>query len=84
MVINEVLDTFHIQRSLSLTDCPYDNAVAESTFRLFKTEFVQGRNFESLERLKLELADYVNWFNNFRIHGSPGYLSPKEFKAQNL
>ena len=84
MVIDEVLDTFHIRRSLSLKGCPYDNAVAESTFKLFKTEFVQGRNFESLERLKLELADYVNWFNNFRIHGSLGYLSPKEFKAQNL
>ena len=67
MVIDEVLDTFQIRRSLSLKGCPYDNAVAESTFKLFKTEFVQGRNFESLERLKLELADYVNWFNNFRI-----------------
>ena len=64
--------------------CPYDNAVAEATFKLFKTEFVQGRNFESLDRLKLELADYVNWYNNVRIHSSLGYLSPKEFKAQNL
>ena len=84
MLIDEVLDTFHIRRSLSLKGCPYDNAVAEATFKLFKTEFVQGRNFESLDRLKIELADYVNWYNNIRIHGSLGYLSPKEFKAQNL
>ena len=83
-VIDEVLDTFHIRRSLSLKGCPYDNAVAESTFKIFKTEFIHGRNFESLNRLKIELADYVNWFNNFRIHSSLGYLSPKEFKAQNL
>lgn len=83
-IIDEVLDTFHIRRSLSLKGCPYDNAVAEATFKLFKTEFVQGRNFESLDRLKLELADYVNWYNNVRIHSSLGYLSPKEFKAQNL
>ncbi|NLB81529.1 MAG: transposase, partial [Clostridiaceae bacterium] len=40
--------------------------------------------FESLDRLKLELADYVNWYNNVRIHSSLGYLSTKEFKAQNL
>jgi transposase InsO family protein len=84
MLIDEVLDTFHIRRSLSLKGCPYDNAVAEATFKLFKTEFVQGRNFENLDRLKIELADYVNWYNDFRIHSSLGYLSPKEFKAQNL
>ncbi len=83
-MIDEVLDAFHIRRSLSLKGCPYDNAVAESTFKIFKTEFVYGQNFESLEKLKHELADYVNWFNNFRIHSSLGYLSPKEFKARNL
>lgn len=83
-MIDEVLDAFHIRRSLSLKGCPYDNAVAESTFKIFKTEFVYGQNFESLEKLKHELADYVNWFNNFRIHSSLGYLSPKEFKGQNL
>lgn len=83
-IIDEVLSTFHISRSLSLKGCPYDNAVAESTFKIFKSEFVYGRNFESLAKLKLELADYINWFNNFRIHSSLGYLSPKEFKASKL
>lgn len=83
-VIDEVLDAFHISRSLSLKGCPYDNAVAESTFKIFKSEFVFGRNFDSLAKLKLELSDYINWFNNFRIHSSLGYLSPKEFKASKL
>jgi len=83
-IIDEVLDAFHISRSLSLKGCPYDNAVAESTFKIFKSEFVHGRNFGSLAQLKLELADYINWFNNFRIHSSLGYLSPREFKALKL
>jgi putative transposase len=83
-IIDEVLSTFYISRSLSLKGCPYDNAVAESTFKIFKSEFVYGRNFENLAKLKLELADYINWFNNFRIHSSLGYLSPKEFKASKL
>ncbi|BAH41250.1 hypothetical protein BBR47_02730 [Brevibacillus brevis NBRC 100599] len=26
---------------------PYDNAVAEATFKLIKTEFVKNRRFES-------------------------------------
>ena len=29
---------------------------------------------------QLELADYVHWFNNIRLHGTLGYLSPAEFK----
>ncbi|UQD51797.1 hypothetical protein C0971_06915 [Bacillus methanolicus] len=39
--------------------CPYDNAVAEATFKIIKTEFVKGKYFESLEQLKMELDDYV-------------------------
>lgn len=30
-------------------------------------------------QLQLELADYVHWFNNIRLHGTLGYLSPVEF-----
>ncbi|OLS03353.1 integrase core domain protein [Tissierella creatinophila DSM 6911] len=83
-LIDEVLDTFKIKRSLSMKGCPYDNAVAESTFKIFKTEFVYNYHFESLEQLEIMLADYVNWFNNIRIHGALGYLSPKEYKFHNL
>lgn len=64
--------------------CPYDNAVAEATFKIIKTEFVKGKYFESLEQLKLELDDYVHWFNHKRIHGTLGYLSPIEYKKKHL
>lgn len=82
-LIDEVLDTFKIRRSLSMKGCPYDNAVAEATFKIFKTEFANNYHFESLDQLELMLADYVNWFNNFRIHSTLGYLSPKQFKEHN-
>ena len=83
-IIDEVLDTFKIKRSLSMKGCPYDNAVAEATFKIFKTEFANNYYFESLEQLEIMLADYVNWFNNIRIHSTLGYLSPKEYKLHNL
>lgn len=38
-LISEALETFRIQRSLSMKGCPYDNAVAEAMFKVFKTEF---------------------------------------------
>lgn len=83
-LIDDVITTFDIRRSLSLKGCPYDNAVAESTFKIFKAEFVYGRNFSNLNSLKLELSDYIHWFNHFRLHSSLGYLSPLEFKAKTL
>ena len=63
---------------------PYDNAVAEATFKIIKTEFVKGMYFDSLEQLKLELDDYVHWFNHIRIHGTLGYLSSNEYKKEHL
>jgi transposase InsO family protein len=79
-LIDDMLDAFQIKRSLSLKGCPYDNAVAEATFKIFKAEFVDGRNFYSIEQMRLELADYVHWFNHIRIHGTLGYLSPVQFR----
>lgn len=80
-LIDEVVNTFNIKRSLSMKGCPYDNAVAEATFKLVKSEFVRNRHFESLEQLKTELAQYVKWFNEKRLHSSLGYFSPLEYKA---
>lgn len=83
-LIDETLTTFNISRSLSMKICPYDNAVAETTFKALKTELVRQKAFHSLEHLKLELDDYINWFNHHRIHGTLGYLSPVEFKKRAL
>jgi putative transposase len=83
-IIDEVLKTFKIKRSLSMKGCPYDNAVAEATFKIFKTEFMKNYHFDSLDHLEIMLTDYVNWFNNIRIHSTLGYLSPKEYKLLDL
>lgn len=79
-LIENVLDTFKITRSLSEKGCPYDNAVAESLYHIMKTEFVKKRRFDNLESLEIELFDYVNWYNNLRIHGSLDYMTPSEFR----
>jgi putative transposase len=44
-LISQTLTTFGIERSLSMKGCPYDNAVAEATFKIFKTEFAKSRSF---------------------------------------
>jgi len=81
-VIDEIIETFGIKRSLSAKGTPHDNAVAESMYSILKTELVNDNHFESLDNLKLVLFDYVNWFNNVRPHGALSYLSPVSFKLQ--
>ena len=83
-IIDEILTVFNIERSLSAKGCPYDNAVAEATYKVFKTEFAFNRIFTSFEELELELFDYVNWFNNIRIHGSLDYMTPVEYRKMSL
>jgi len=75
-MIDGTLETFGIQRSLSMKGCPYDNAVVEAMFKFVKTEFTNAACFIRLDQSVLELNDYVNWFNNIRIHGTLGYKSP--------
>ena len=79
-LIDNLLHGFGIQRSLSNKGCPYDNAVAESTFKIIKTEFAFDKRFETTEQLRDEFAQYAKWFNIERIHGTLGYMSPVDYR----
>lgn len=81
-IIEELIEAFGIKRSLSKKGCPYDNAVAEATYKIIKTEFAYNRRFSSFEELERELFDYVNWYNHIRIHGSLDYKTPVVYRQQ--
>jgi len=78
-VVDEIVEAFGIKRSLSAKGKPIDNAVAESMYNIVKTEFAYGEVFADLDELELKWFDFVNWYNNVRIHGSLGYLTPAEY-----
>jgi transposase InsO family protein len=78
-LIEQMLEAFGIRRSLSNAGNPYDNAVAESMYNIVKTEFNFKREYADVAEFKLFWFDYVNWYNNVRIHGSLGYLTPNEW-----
>jgi len=83
-LIDKVVQTFDMKRSLSMKGCPYDNAVAEATFKIIKWEFVYPRRFVTLDQLRRAFAAYVHWFNYKRIHSKLGYLSPMNYKYNAL
>jgi len=78
-VIEQILEAFGIERSLSPKGSPCDNAVAESMYNIIKTEVVFGNEYADLAEFKLYWFDYVNWYNNVRIHGSLGYITPSQW-----
>jgi putative transposase len=60
----------------------YDNAVAESTIGLYKTELIHRRGpWRGPDDLELATLDYVHWFNHQRLHGTADNLPPAEFEA---
>ena len=75
-MVDSVISAFGIDRSLSAKGTPCDNAVAESMYNVLKVEMVFGESFDSLDDLELRLFEYVNWYNNKRLHGSLDYLTP--------
>lgn len=82
--VDELLEVFGIERSLSRKGCPYDNAVDESTNKILKAELVYRESFSTLRELQVKLSDYVHWYNHFRLHSKLGYMSPVEFREAGL
>ena len=48
--------------------------------KVLKVEFIYQNKFKTLEELELQLAEYFYWYNNIRIHGSLGYISPVKYR----
>ena len=78
-LIDDLLAENEVNRSLSKTGCPFDNAVSESMFGLFKREWAK-KKYKNLEELEKGVNDYVHNYNHFRIHSKLDYMSPAEYR----
>jgi putative transposase len=60
----------------------YDNALAESFNGLYKTEVVRKLGpWRGLDHVEYQTLEWVDWFNNRRLHGEIGMVPPMEFEA---
>ncbi len=66
------------ESSFSKPGCPYDNAVAESFFRMFKQEEANHIYYKISDDLMVSINEYINFFNDERPHAKLGNLTPNE------
>ena len=72
-----------IQPSVGSVGDSYDNALAESTIGLYKTEVIRNEGpWRSLEQVEFATLSWVSWYNKKRLHGAIGDVPPVEYEAQ--
>lgn len=62
----------------------YDNAHAESLNKTIKNEEVWINEYETFEDAYLGIQQFVQIYNEKRLHSSIGYLPPNEFEQQKI
>jgi putative transposase len=80
----ERLDEIGARPSIGTVADSYDNALAETTNGLYKTECVRGPDapavWDDVDQLELETLAWVHWFNEQRLHGHCDDMPPAEFE----
>jgi putative transposase len=77
----ERVDEIGARPSIGTVADSYDNALAETVNGLYKTELTKRLGpWKQIETLELATAEYVQWFNTERLHGTLGDIPPVEFE----
>ncbi len=78
----QVCDLHGIRRSMGRVGSSYDNALAESFWQGLKRETMYGKLFLTMRQARLEIFQWLTYYNARRRHSALSYLSPMEFEQQ--
>jgi putative transposase len=76
-----------IRPSIGTVADAYDNALMESVIGLYKTECIRTTIFHdapyrTISDVEFATAGWIDWWNNRRLHGTLGMMTPAEFEQQ--
>jgi transposase InsO family protein len=78
-----ILEKQRMIPSMSRPANPYDNARCESFMKTLKREEIHANQYDDLEHLRANLAEFIEqYYNRQRLHSALGYRSPEEFEQQ--
>ncbi len=74
---NDYCEANHVQQSMSIAGCPYDNAPMERYFNTLKNEYLKKFSFKTIQELYQGIIEfsYVK-YNHKRSHSFNGGLPP--------
>jgi transposase InsO family protein len=78
----DVCGTHGIRRSMGRVGSSYDNALAESLWQGLKREVMHRKTFSTMSQARLEIFQWLTYYNARRRHSALAYLSPMEFEHQ--
>lgn len=78
----ERLQEIEAAPSIGSVGDPIDNAVAETTIGLYKTELIRRQGpWHTPDDVELATLSYLDWFNHRRLHSTTLDLPPAEYEA---
>ena len=86
ILLTEHLELEGIAASIGSIGDAYDNALMETINGLYKAECVRTTVFhpgpyKTIADVEYATAGWVDWYNNRRLHGTLGMVSPLEFET---
>ena len=70
-----------IMQSMSRKGNCLDNAIIENFFGTLKSELFYLKKYKSVDQLKKEINEYINYYNNERIKSNLNKMSPIQYRA---
>lgn len=78
----EVCDRHGIARSMGRVGSSYDNAAAESLFASLKRELLHGKRYTTSGQMRLDVFEWLTYYNTKRRHSTIGYQTPAAYEQQ--
>ena len=75
-----LLASFGIRPSMGDMSACWDNAVIERFFGSLEHDWILKVTQPTRERMKLDVAHYIRYYNNDRLHTANGDLSPVKYE----
>lgn len=77
-----MLERFGMVCSMSRKGNCWDNAPTERFFRSLKHERLNWLSMREVNAVRMEVVDYITWYNSKRLHSTLGYTAPIAFENE--
>ena len=76
-----ILQQKGVIQSMSRKGNCWDNAIIENFFGTLKSELFYLKKFDSIEQLKMEIKQYIYYYNHKRIKSNLNKMSPIQYRT---